>query len=362
MPIHFDIDQWQKVKETYRLWWAHQLDRPIIPLTLSGRDPGRDRPCAPLLSQTTCHDFSIPAEDLIDCIDYELSRLVFLGDAFPFFSMDVFGPGLIAAFMGARLDNSTGLVWFFPSEDLPIDQIHFRYDPDNLWFRRIKEIYEAGMRHWQGQVLMSMTDLGGNLDILSTFRHGEKLPVDLYEYPDEVKRLTWEVHEAWHRYFEEINAIIAPHTPGYSDWSSLFYEQPGYMLQSDFTFMIGPKMFDEFAEPELAASTRRLAHSFYHLDGIGQLAHLDSILKIETLNGVQWVPGAGKPDCAHWPEVYQKIHAAGKLMQIFGEFDILDAVIEQVGDPGAIHCHFHWEPLTGDESEYRRQLARYGIE
>ena len=175
MPINFTSERWDKVKETYRLWWAGELDRPIIPVYLLGGDADRSQPDAPLLSQATCADLSIPAEDIIDRIDYEMSRVAFLGDAFPYFNMDCFGPGVIAAFLGGRLDNASGQVWFFPDKELPISEIHFEYNPDNIWFRRIKELYTAGMERWAGQVLMGMTDIGGNLDVLSTFRPAEKL-------------------------------------------------------------------------------------------------------------------------------------------------------------------------------------------
>jgi hypothetical protein len=363
MPIDFSGERWDKVRETYRQWWAGELDRPIIPVELIGRDPGRAMPDVPLLSQATCADLAIPAEDIIDRIDYELSTRVYLGDAFPFFNMDCFGPGIMTAFLGARLDNSSGQVWFFPPSDLPITEIHFEYDPDNVWLNRIKDIYAAGMERWQGQVLIGMTDLGGNLDILSVFRPSERLLLDLYDRPEEVERLTWEAHELWHRFFNELNDVLQPVNPGYSDWSGIYSDRPSYMLQSDFCYMISPSMFDEFVKPELETTCERLPRRFYHLDGIGQLLHLDSLLTIEKLDGVQWVPGDGKPDCAHWPEVYQKIHAAGKKIQIFGGFDVIDAVIEQIGTGGPIQVHVGWNMRTSEEApEIRKRLEAYGIE
>lgn len=150
MPIDFDEGRWEKVKKTYRLWWAGQLDRPMIPVKLEDRDPGRDKPDAPLLSQATCTNLAVSPEDLVDRLDYELSTKAYLGDAFPFFDMGCFGPGVMAAFLGARLDNSTGLVWFHPQEELPIAELHFEYDPENVWFRRIKDICAAAMERWQG--------------------------------------------------------------------------------------------------------------------------------------------------------------------------------------------------------------------
>jgi hypothetical protein len=363
MPIDFSAERWKKIQETYKQWWAGDLGRPIMPVVLIGRDPGRARPDVPLLSQATCADLTIPAEDIIDRIDYELSTLVYLGDAFPFFNMDCFGPGVMTSFLGARLDNSSGQVWFFPPNDRPITEIHFEYDPDSIWLRRIKEICAAGMERWQGQVLIGMTDLGGNLDILSVFRPAERLLLDLYDHPKEVKRLTWEAHELWHRFFDELNDVLQPINPGYSDWSGIYSDRTSYMLQSDFCYMISPGMFDEFVKPELEATCERLSHKFYHLDGIGQLPHLDSLLTIENLDGVQWVPGDGKPDCAHWPEVYQKIHVAGKKIQVLGGFDVVDAVIEQIGTGEPIQAHIAWNMRTSEEAtEVHRRLETYGIE
>jgi len=364
MPIDFDATRWEIIRRNFRQWWAGELERPLIPVLVGGRDPGRPLPDVPLLSQANCHDFSITPEQIIDRIDYELSTYHYLGDAFPFFSLDRFGPGVAAAFMGATLDNSTGRVWFHPPSHKPINEIHLCFDPDNVWFRRVCDIYRAGMQRWQGQVLMPMTDLGGTLDVLSTFRPGEDLLMDLYDEPDEVKRLVWEAHEAWHQYHCALNDVLQPVNPGYSDWAQIYSEKPSYMLQCDFSYMIGTDMFQEFTLPELAASCRRLGNSFYHLDGIGQLPHLDSLLTIPELGGVQWVPGDGQPWCDHWPEVYQKIAAAKKNMQVWGDFEVLDAVAEQIGTAKGIHL-VHGEYVSGkmrDSVELRNRLARYGIE
>lgn len=358
MSIDFDRERWQQVRTTYRQWWSGELDRPLIPVTLRDRAAGRPEPATPILTQATCADLAIPVEALIDRIDYELSRCRFLGDAFPFFSLDCFGPGILAAFLGGILDNSTGRVWFHPAAECRIQDLHFRFDPDNAWFRRIRAIYAAGMKRWQGQVLMGMTDLGGNLDVLSTFRPGERLLLDLYDHPAEVKRLLQEAHKVWFQYYRALHEVLQPLNPGYSDWSAIYSEVPSYMLQCDFCYMIGPAMFDEFAKPELRSTCRKLPHPFYHLDGPGQLVHLDSLLRIVELKGVQWIPSPGPADCGHWPEVYRKIRAAHKLIQLRGSFDVLDAVRAQLGSARGIHL---MNAGGRDEREIRRKLAKYGI-
>ena len=360
MSIAFNQARWGRVKQAHRAWWDGSLNRPLIPVWVRNRTPQRSQPKAPLLTQATCTDRTIPAEDLIDRLDYELSLFTFYGDAYPFINFSCFGPGVLAALLGAKLDNSSGRVWFHPKQEAHLAELHFAFDPDNVWFRRIAELYEAGMRRWSGAVLMGMTDLGGTLDILSSFRPSDQLPMDLYDQPDEVKRLIWEIHEAWHQCYQAFNEVLQPVNPGYGDWTKIYAEKPSYVLQCDFAYMISPSMFNEFAKPELEVSVAKLAHTFYHLDGVGQLAHLPSILSIEDLRGVQWIPGAGQPSAAHWPEVFQQIRAAGKHIQFYGGFSELAAVRDQLGgDLKGVHL---WTDILDEAGIVEHRLQEFGVE
>ncbi len=99
-----------------------------------------------------------------------------------------------------------------------------------------------------------MNDLGGVIDVLSTFRPSHRLLMDLYDAPGEVEHLVWEAHTAWRHAYEDLNAILASVTPGYSEWSVTYSIQPTYILQSDFSYMISPRMFKKFCLPELAVT------------------------------------------------------------------------------------------------------------
>ncbi len=360
MSIRFTPDDWKRIRTGYGRWWDKTLDRPLIPITLYGKDPGRPQPSAPLLTQATCADLSIPADDLIDRIDYELSRYEYLGDAFPYVNFDCFGPGVAAAFLGAKLDNSTGGVWFHPARETDIRDLHLEYDPDNVWLRRIKDIYAAGMKRWQGQVLMGMADLGGVLDILSTFRPSERLLLDLYDEPEEVKRVVREIHDLWLGFCRELHDALGPMAPGYSDWAKIYSETPSYVIQCDFCYMISPAFFEEFVKPELTVMCKTLDHTMYHLDGIGQLNKLDSLLAIPELDAVQWVPGDGKPPQEEWPEVLEKIRSAGKNIQLFGGLRALGIVEKQFGTGKGIHLMPLRDSLER-KAEYLTALEKYHV-
>ncbi|MBT3287637.1 MAG: hypothetical protein HN904_14720 [Victivallales bacterium] len=339
MAIAFTPQDWQRINDTYTAWWNGTLGRPLINVSMGGHERDRPEPELPDVGRTALYDDGVPAEAIVDRIDWNLAGSRFPGDSFPRWDVD-YGPGVAAVFMGARAEKGANTVWFHPPEERELADTNLQFSTDYPWFHRIADLYRAGIERWQGNVQMGMTDLGGGLDLVATFRPGEQLLFDLYDCPDEVKRVTWEAHEAWFEAYGAFNEILQPVNPGYTCWTPIFSAETYYMLQCDFCYMIGPEMFREFVQPELAASCRRLTNPFYHLDGPGELPHLDYLLEIPELKGVQWVPGVGAPPITEWPDVYRRIRAAGKKVQIFIEASVglrtLDIIVDQLGSAEGI--------------------------
>lgn len=316
MPVHFDLDRMQQAADSHEKWWKGELDRPLMKVTIENAYDAPHCP-VPVLSQKTCADFSVSPEQVVDALDNALSRQQYLGDAFPMVNFDAFGPGVLAAFCGARLDNSSGSVWFFPQKKMEIEDIHVRYDPENVYVQRIKAIYRAGLEKWQGSVIMGMPDLGGVLDVAAVFRGSEELLMDLYDSPEQVLRLNDEIQHAWYEAYDDLSQVLRPQRLN-TNWSGLLSKEPSYIIQCDFSYMIGNAMFRQFALETLRRDTQSIHNTIYHLDGVGELNHIDDILALENLNAVQWVFGDGKPPAECWLDVYRKIMAAGKQMYIVG--------------------------------------------
>jgi hypothetical protein len=99
--------------------------------------------------------------------------------------------------------------------------------------------------------------------------------------------------------------------------------------------MISKQTFDDIFLPGLAEECRHMEASIYHLDGPGALQHLDSLLDIKELNAVQWVYGAGQGPSSKWVDVYKRIQAGGKSLQLIAD-DLNDAkrVAEQIKPQG----------------------------
>lgn len=313
--VHFQTNDYMRLRKTYEKWWNGTLSRPIVPFITTGYEPNGKKPeCRPLCFKNAW-DFSVTPKQLVDARDYELSQMRFHGDSFPMFAVTPFGAGAMAAFLGCTPVGREETVWFFPPEkDIPIEELHFEIDTNNRFLRRVLDVYDAAMEKWRGSVVISMVDLGGVMDVLASFRGSENLLMDLYDSPDEVLRCVNELQDMWFAYFDMINGILGNDVMGHSHWYGIYDEKPNYILQSDFSYMIGPKMFDTFVGPELASSAKRIHNAVYHMDGIGQIPHLESLLAIDAIKGIQWVPGDGEPSTRDWTELLTRIVKSGKKL------------------------------------------------
>ena len=363
MSIDFSRGRWERLKADYTRWWAGELDRPILQVTLTGADPGRAEPATRAHAFTSFYDSSVTAEAIVDRWDYDLSTQRFAGDAFPSV-LPNFGPGVLAVVLGARPENREDTVWFHAPGSTALADLQLSYHPDDAWLVRILDICRAARDRWEGMVQICMTDIGGAMDVLASFRPGQGLLLDLYDHPEDVLRLSRDIHDFWFHCYDEINGILEPVNPGYCAWARVFSCEPTYMLQCDFSYMISPEMFARFVRPELALTCGRLTNSFYHLDGPGALAHLDSLLSIEDLKGIQYVPGAGQPGPLHWIDVYRRVLDAGKRLQLINvdtmgiPFEVLDALAQKLGSLKGIIAAVS-APVSG-EDEIRKRLEDYG--
>jgi 5-methyltetrahydrofolate--homocysteine methyltransferase len=268
------------------------------------------------------------------------------------------GPGVGAAFMGAVLEPAENTVWFHAEKEVPIEDLQFEYNAGNKWFNRIKDIYRAGMKKWGGSVCMAMTDLGGGMDILASFLGTEGLLMEVLDKPGEVARLCREITGLWLRFYGELADILKGQRC-FSDWSSMFAEKPSYILQCDFSYMIGPEMFKTFVYYDLASCAAFLERPFYHMDGIGELKHLDSLLTIDGIKGIQWVPGAGEPETRDWSGVFEKISQAGKKVMVGYNLDsYLDEIVPVLKRPDdLVKMQFSYPMDKKDEA--LKKLSRY---
>ena len=223
------------------------------------------------------------------------------------------------------------------------------YEADNIWWQRVQELTQAAVKRWGDDVAVGHTDLGGNLDILASLHTTQELLFDLYDAPDEVTRLAGEISQLWLRYYDELLNSIRAAGRGTTPWAAIWSAEQCYMLQSDISYMLSPQMFERFVLPDIAACCQALDHTFYHLDGEGQIRHLDMLLSLECLRGIQWIPGDGQPPPEKWLPLLSRIREAGKLCQLYTTPQGARTIVRALGGSG--FAFYISQPMAPDEAD-----------
>jgi 5-methyltetrahydrofolate--homocysteine methyltransferase len=329
--LNFTVEDWARVECDTTAWWNHDMDRPLVYLAVPGKVPAKSA-----WGYQSNYPLDLPAEDVVDRYAPALAAAHYYADAFPWFWIN-FGPGIVAGFLGAEVNSVTDpaeTVWFSPDRRRPIQDLHLSAAPNSPWWQRVKDITRAFSERYAGMLQVSHTDLGGNLDILASFLTTEQLLLDVVEQPEEVLRLVPQITGLWLHYYDELDSLIRPICRGTSAWTPIWSPSKTYMLQCDFAYMIGPKMFERYVAPDLAACCDHLDHGFYHLDGKGQIPHLKHLLAIERLKGIQWIPGSGQPSADQWLDLLQQIRAGGKLCQVYVSPEGARRIVKNLGGKG----------------------------
>ncbi len=342
IQMRFTDEDWQRIERDWSAWWAGDLERPLLTLEVK-----EDTPSDPWVHLTR-FGLDKPAEQVLDEIQTNLEATHWLGDAYPKWWVNC-GPGVEAAFLGSVPSWRPDTTWFSPLADSScLHDIKLRFDPNNPWWLRVFDYTQHAVERWGGRLVVGLTDLGGNLDILASLRGSQNLLLDLGDAPEEVDRLVREITALWLKYYDALHSITASGGRGYACWAPLWSPAKGYMLQSDFSYMISPRMFERFVMPDIRACCEHLDYAFYHLDGKGQLNHLDQLLSLPRLRGIQWVPGDGQPQAEKWPDLLTRIRKAGKLVQVTTNAEGAMTIKRELGGRGMV-VNIEGECFTPDE-------------
>jgi 5-methyltetrahydrofolate--homocysteine methyltransferase len=331
MALNIAFDGWERIERNWTAWWAGELARPLV--VIEGVAAGSEAVVAAAPDFTSEFGLDTPVDAVLDCYERRLEATRYHGDAFPKWWPN-FGPGIVAGFLGAEVHCAKDTVWFTPGADTEIAALQVAYDAGNPWWRRVRDLTAAAVERWGDRVAVAHTDLGGDLDVLASLRTTERLLYELTDAPDEVGRLARDISQLWQRYYDELSAIIQPAGRGTTPWAAIWSPAACYMLQCDFAYMLSPRMFRRFVLPTLAERCAGLDHAFYHLDGKGQLPHVDMLLGIDALRGIQWIPGDGAPPVEEWLPLLKRIRDAGKLCQLYASPEGALAIVKALGGKG----------------------------
>lgn len=333
-------EDWERARRRIDAWWQGEvLDRACIKVT-APRHPVKEEP-AP--SPAELWSYWLDPGRVIPRLSAHLEATYWGGEAFPvMFPMSTGIPCILAAYMGCRVkfvNLFTG--WQDPCLLDWRDRKPLRFDPSNDMWQRTEQLFRAAGENAQGRYYIGLPDLNGPGEAIARLRGPERLAIDLLENPDRVKQAVTESTALWLEYYNAGMKVIHEYVDGWHYWMGIWSDRPSTDLQCDFSCMISPAMFQEFFLPGIERQTQWIGRTVYHLDGPGAIRHLDALLALPKLTGIQWVPGAGAPRMGQWIPLLKKIQSAGKRLFITFDKSELALLLRELRPEGLLmqtHC------------------------
>lgn len=305
-----NIDDFSRVSAQYEACWKLQNhDAPLV--TVSAKRDGaryKERPPMGLTERWTDVDY------IIESGREHMQNTYYGGASYPILWPNL-GPDIFGATLGCDIEFGESTSWAHPVlgalENCPVTR-----NTENTWYKKIVAMTRAIAEDSRGDYIAGITDLHGGMDGMVSLRGPEQLCVDMLDEPETVQEKCMKSFEAYRSIYTELNGIIGQKQKGSTNWMGVYHPEGWYVSSCDLICMISDQMLRDFVFPELKLELELYGHSIFHLDGPGALRHLDALLELDGIHGIQWVYGDGQPTAAHWIEVLQKIQKAGRMVHI----------------------------------------------
>ena len=311
----------KEAKERMEAWWDHEIvDRSVISYYVPKKGSFPIGYLDALVDDWYLAENPNDIEEALNGFEERAKLTYFGGEAIPSY-MPNYGPGIVAAIFGVIPKFNSRTVWFNrPTK--PEDIINLlesvKLDQNNEWYSRLLTITEYASKRAASNYQISMTDIGGVLDILSSFLGPTNLLLTMKRNPEIIDTCREIILEKLIIIYKKLQDIIEKYCDGCNAWLNVWNRKRWYPIQCDFIAMLNPKWFKRFVLPDLITQIESLDYALYHMDGPYQIPYLDDFLSISSLTGIEWVPGAGElaQGAPEWMHIYKRIQKAGKNIVI----------------------------------------------
>lgn len=308
-----------EVLARFEAWWeCRLLDRPLVTIDVEPARPVE----LPDKRHGSFRERWMDAEYVLDCVEARIESGVFLGDTIPTY-MPFLGPEVCATLFGSELefkDEETS--YSIPPVRRVRDILAMAPDFSGVYWEKIRQLTDLSLERGRNRWITGVTDLHTNGDLMAALRDPRELCFDCADDLEGVRLACQHVTDSFASIFDDLYGRIAAAGQPCTTWTPALAMAPWYTISCDFICMISPTMFREAILPSICREIEHMKYSLFHLDGPGALKHLDSLLELNELDGIQWVYGAGAGPAARWVDVYRRIQNAGKCLQIVGYYGL----------------------------------------
>lgn len=348
-------DDWPQAKQRLEAFWRKEtIDRCCIGVVAPRKGYSCDPEPIPE-EHNALVKWWIDPEVTLTRMLRTFERTYYGGEAFPVTEINL-GASVMAAFFGSEPVFRPETVWY-PQiiEDWDRDRLVF--DPaTNPHYRMVIENTRYYVEQSRGRYFVGFAELGSSMDILSLLRGMQILCYDMLDRGDVVKVAINRLVDAWLTVHEELYQIGRECNEGGSILAWMKTWAPGRhdQMACDFSAILSPRMFIEFAVPEIKRYLEWNEFATYHWDGPDAVKHLGTILALEDIDVIQWTPGAGqaRTSSPRWMPLYKRIQAAGKGLYLLADIDEVETLLTELSSRGL------YIKTSADSEEEAKDLLR----
>ena len=315
----------------FDLYWKRENhERPLI----MARVPNLVDP-VPIPAHKSLEQKWMDASFVLDVAQAEFHNTYYAGESIPVFNPNI-GSDFMGAILGCNLILSEDTTWSERCINNWDDLKPLLFDCNNKWWKIIEELTQAAISIAGNDFIVGITDIHNGLDAIAAMRGVEEMCLDLYDSPDIIKNVTSQIHDVFVDVIKTSCEFLKPQR-GTTNWMGIYHPGLWYVTSCDAAGLLSCEMFEEFVIPQLERELEILDASMFHLDGPDALKHLDRLLEIENLKGVQFSYAANPCSALPYIDVWKKIQNAGKCTILGAAPDEITIFCEQLRPEGVIY-------------------------
>ncbi len=316
----------REVEAALRNWWVGgSQEHPLILATTLKEG-------TTLPSTTDLNRHWLDQDFIIERKMKEIEATEHYGVAVPHHYVD-HGSSAMAGVLGCPLvfvDPET--IWANPRFETLDEVLDCVLGADSPVYAHITEITRRSVALAKGHHFVAPFALEGMSDLMAALYGGENFMMDLVDRPADVMRAMDRIKTVWLKAFAEIRTLIAASgNPGGIGWVGIWAPGSTFPMQEDVSYSISAEMFRQYLVPHIRDQIAAMDCSFFHVDGMGMIPHLDALLEIKELQAIQWQPGAGHERLDQWYELLRKVLAAGKSLQVYARAEEVESLVRHIG-------------------------------
>ena len=157
------------------------------------------------------------------------------------------------------------------------------------------------------------------VDILGVVRGAEDFLMDTVLHREWVRSALEQMNAILYEIYEELWQFVRPGVTGVEgslDYCGCWSPGQALAFDADLAYGVSDRTFRELMLPPMVEWMRKVDNVIWHLDGKGNLNHLETLLALPEVQAIQWVPGTGHEAIMQWVPLIEQIQGAGKSVQV----------------------------------------------